>query len=87
MMQIGPHGHSCNDCGTRVECCGELIQMLEHENSFFCAEYDRLQITGGYRCGACQTRHDDNQEGPEPDLNGVSLAEGCERDARIGRGR
>ena len=78
------HTHNCDDCGTPVECSGKFRQLTDHENRFACTEYEAWP---DYRCEPCQQKFDANEEGPEPDLNGPSLAEACERDARIGRGR
>lgn len=81
------HSHSCDDCGKPVECDGGLRQLTDHENSFTCVAYELCQLYDGYRCVKCWKVFLDNEEGPEPDFNGPSLSEACERDAKIGRGR
>lgn len=57
-MTIGPHRHSCDDCGQLVECCGAMRQLGDHENRFACTEYERCD---DYRCEACRQKREANE--------------------------
>ena len=82
-MKIAPHGHACDRCGERVECCGDLRQLDDHENLFTCVEYERWMP---YHCADCAKWEAENFDGDEPSADSVgSPREVAERTWKTGR--